>query len=186
MTDDTTTTGTPTPLGGNTEETSISGTVEKASEKSTRFKGSATSENTPETASETTPEAQGDTERPEDRSEAKLRKRAQAAESERDTLASTVTALRQQLATTALSETLAKPSALWEAAGVDVADFFDEAGALDVEAIREAGKAAIREHGLGGFQRFQGGGDGGARGQGIGAEKPDAVATAAKAIRGGR
>lgn len=160
-----------------TDQTTTEAT--EATEETAETAETETTETTEKTQETTTDESG-------DRSEAKLRKRAQTAETERDALAGTVTALRQQLATSALADVLAKPSALWETAGLDIAEYTDETGAIDTEALRAAAKDAITTHGLGAFHRFQGGADGGVRGRGIGTEKPDAVAEAAKAIRGGR
>ena len=116
-------------------------------------------------------------------SEAKLRKRAQAAEVERDNLAANVDALRRQLAAASLVDVLAKPEALWTTAGASVADYFAEDGSLEVDKLREAGKAAISEHGLGAAKRFHGSGDGGPRGEAVPASKPDPFAEAGAAIR---
>lgn len=97
------------------------------------------------------------------REAAKYRKRLRETEAERDTLSETVNGLRRQLATAALADVLAKPEALWSVAGVEVADYFAEDGQLDVDRLRAAGKAAVAEHGLASYRRFQGGSDGGPR-----------------------
>ena len=114
-------------------------------------------EDTPETA----PEA---SEAPSpNREAAKYRRQLRDVEAERDALADTVKTLRTAAAEAVLSDILAKPSALW-LAGHDVAEFYGEDGALDVDALREAAQAAVKDLGIAGYKRFQGSADSGARG----------------------
>ena len=123
---------------------------------------------TPEATQEGTEDQQEADPAAKARREAKsLRERLRAAEAERDTHAGSVDALRKQLAGAELADVLAKPAALWETAGIDVAEFFDDTGALDREALRVAAKSAVKDHGLGPFKRFQGTADGGARDDGV-------------------
>lgn len=99
------------------------------------------------------------------REAARYRTQLRAVEAERDKLAETVRTLRTQAAENALADVLAQPSSLWMA-GHDVAEFYDEAGTLDVERLREAAAQAVAEKGIAPKRRFEGGADGGPRGTG--------------------
>lgn len=116
------------------------------------------------------------------REAAKYRRKLRAAEAERDELGQVVDGLRRNLASTALADVLAKPEALWNIAGSKVGDYFDAAGNLDRDRLREDARTAVTEHGLGRYQRFQGTADSGVHGQ---MEQPrDALADAAGVISG--
>jgi len=113
---------------------------------------------TPETAPEAT---EGN---PANREAARYRRQLRDTQAELEAARGEVTKLRTAAAEAVLADVLAKPSALW-LAGYDVADFYDDQGSLDVESLRDAAKTAVEEKGLGGFRRFQGSADGGARGE---------------------
>lgn len=64
----------------------------------------------------------------------RYRKRAQAAEAERDSLAERLTGLQRAEAERLAGEHIVKGAALW-ATGIDVADVLDEAGQVDPEKV---------------------------------------------------
>lgn len=96
------------------------------------------------------------------RQAAKYRRQLRDTEAERDTLQEQVTTLRRTIAEESLRGVLAKPSALW-LTGVEAADFYDDAGNLDTDALAAAAKDAAAENGLQPFRKFGGSVDGGAR-----------------------
>ena len=90
--------------------------------------------------------------------EAKYRKRAQEAETERDQLRELVAGLRRGEVERRLAATLTNPADVWHA--VKIEDLLDESGAIDgdkvqaaAETIREAHPNWAIPHGLGGNQR---------------------------------
>lgn len=79
---------------------------------------------------------------------AKLRKRAQAAETERDTLTARVQAMQRAEVERHAAATLAKPAGLW-VSGVDLAELLDDSGDVDPAKVREAATTAADQLGLG-------------------------------------
>lgn len=100
----------------------------------------------------------------------KLRERLRDTEGERDTLTTTVDQLRKRIAENALETVLAKPGALWMT-GVAVGDYFGEDDTLDVDKLHADARAAVRDHGIGAYRRFQGTADGGTRGGAVKGDK---------------
>lgn len=96
------------------------------------------------------------------RQAAKYRRQLRDTEAERDTLQEQVSTLRRTIAEESLRGVLAKPSALW-LTGVEAADFYDDAGNLDTDALAAAAKDAAAQNGLQPFRKFGGSVDGGAR-----------------------
>lgn len=94
---------------------------------------------------EVTADEQTTDDEPGGREAAKLRKRAQAAESDRDTARGQLDELRRQVVEQASG--LQKPAGLW-AAGTDVGALFTEAGTLDPDALKLAVTEASDKLGL--------------------------------------
>lgn len=140
-------------------------------------------------AQETPPEDEQTTE-PEDgtkagREAAKLRKRAQAAESERDALTERVATLQRGEVErqAAVPGGLADGADLWSA--VDLEALQDEHGNIDAEAVTQAVAELLTAKPHYAYRRFQGRSDGGVKAQSIG-ETSDPWAEAGDAIRRGR
>lgn len=138
---------------------------------------------------EIAPEAQESPETPDepkgDREAAKLRKRAQAAETERDALAERVATLQRGEVErqAAVPGGLADGADLWSA--VDLEALHDEHGNIDAAAVTQAVAELLTAKPHYARRRFQGRSDGGAKAQSIG-ETSDPWAEAGDAIRRGR
>lgn len=78
---------------------------------------------------------------------AKYRRQLREAETERDALLETVTALRRAEVERIAGTTITRPEGLW-AAGVDVNDLIDESGRIDEEKVRAATIEAADRLGL--------------------------------------
>lgn len=145
-----------------------------------------TTEPTDTEAQETPPEPQESPETPEeskgDREAAKLRKRAQAAETERDALAERVATLqRGEVERLAAGEGgLADGADLWSAADLEALQ--DEQGNIDAEAVTQAVADLLKAKPHYAHRRFGGSADGGAKGQNIDV-KADPWHEAGEAIR---
>lgn len=97
-------------------------------------------------AQDTTEDDQGGDE-PGDREASKLRKRARAAEAERDTVTGHLDAMRRAEVERIAGATVQNPSALW-ATDTEVADLLTEDGTVDPEKVTAAAIAAAEMLGL--------------------------------------
>lgn len=102
----------------------------------------ADTENPPVDESDTENTDSGD-----DRQAAKLRKRAQAAEAERDALREQVQALQRQQIDAQVTAAGIKPTAVW-ATGVELAELTADDGTVDAEAVTAAIERARDELGV--------------------------------------
>lgn len=81
------------------------------------------------------------------REAAKYRRRLRDTETERDTLAETVTTLQRNEVERLAASAIANPAALW-AAGVELSDVLAEDGSVDAEKVTAAAKDAAERLGL--------------------------------------
>lgn len=85
---------------------------------------------------------------PRSRREAKYRTQLREAEAERDQLAATVEALQRTEVERVAADWIAEPTALWAAAGVQLADLVTENGTVDAAKVTAAARAAREQLGL--------------------------------------
>lgn len=74
---------------------------------------------------------------------ARYRVRLRETEAERDNLAERVTGYQRRECEQLVGDVLAQPADLWDIAGADVTEFFDENGTVDENAVQAAAAALI-------------------------------------------